>query len=274
MKKGGRLLTIYALVYFVFLYAPALLLPIFALNDSKVISFPLSGFTTSWFTGLVTDPKLATLKSSLWTSLQVALTTSILATTLGIFAARAASKYRFAGKGAAISFIMLPLVLPEVVIGASLLVVLVVWLQVPLGTFAVILGHVLICTPFAIAILQGAFASLDQSLEEAAYDLGETPASAFWRVILPLVMPGIISSLLITFIISLDEFMIAYFLASNNPTLPVYLWGMLRFPDRVPYVMALGTILVLLSIFLLTIAEYFRRRGIAKSGGKDTGGFL
>ena len=93
-------------------------------------------------------------------------------------------------------------------------------------------------------------------------------------MILPLVMPGIISSLLITFIISLDEFMIAFFLAANEPTLPVYLWGMLRFPQKVPLVMALGTILVCLSVVLLTLAEYFRRRGIARTGGKDSGGFL
>jgi len=93
----------------------------------------------------------------------------------------------------------------------------------PLSLFTVILGHVLVCTPFSIAILSAAFQSLDQSLEEAAYDLGETPISAFRLIILPLVMPGIISSLLITFTISLDEFIMAFFLAGNENTLPVYI---------------------------------------------------
>jgi spermidine/putrescine transport system permease protein len=87
-------------------------------------------------------------------------------------------------------------------------------------------------------------------------------------------MPGVISSLLISFTISLDEFIIAFFLTGSNPTLPVYIWGLLRFPASLPVVMALGTILVALSVILLTIAEILRRRGIAKLGGKDSGGFL
>jgi spermidine/putrescine transport system permease protein len=133
---------------------------------------------------------------------------------------------------------------------------------------------VLLCTPFAVAILTSAFQSLDNSLEEAAYDLGETPASTFRLIILPLVMPGIISSFLICFTISLDEFIIAYFLAGTKPLLSVYIYGQFRFPANVPAVMALGTVLVLISISLLATAEYFRRRGIARTGGKDSGGFL
>jgi spermidine/putrescine transport system permease protein len=87
-------------------------------------------------------------------------------------------------------------------------------------------------------------------------------------------MPGIISALLISFTISLDEFIIAFFLTGAQPTLPVYIWSLMRFPGQIPIVMALGTILVLASILLLVIAEYFRRRGIARAGQKDTGGFL
>jgi spermidine/putrescine transport system permease protein len=169
--------------------------------------------------------------------------------------------------------IMLPLVLPEMIVAMSMLVVLLA-VGIELSIFTIILGHVLICTPFAVAILSSAFQSLDKSLEEAAYDLGETPLSTFWLIILPLVMPGIIASLLICFTISLDEFIIAYFLGGNETVLSVYIYGQFRFPAKVPAIMALGTILVLLSITLLAIAEYFRRRGIAKAGGKDTGGFL
>ena len=129
-------------------------------------------------------------------------------------------------------------------------------------------------SPFSIAILNSAFQNLDASLEEAAVDLGETPFSTFRVITLPLVMPGIIASLLISFTISLDEFIIAFFLSGTEPTLPVYIWGLLRFPQRLPVVMALGTILVVLSIVLLIIAEYFRRRGVRQAGKEDTGGFL
>mgnify|MGYP006189446611 CR=1 FL=1 len=268
MKSPG--LKAYAIAYLIFLYAPIALLPIFAFNDSKVIAFPLSGFTTDWFSLMWADDQLF---KAFGNSLKIAVCASILATTLGIFAARATTRYKFPAKAGIMGLIMLPLVLPEMIVSMALLVIL-IGIGVPLSIFTIILGHVLICTPYAVAILSSAFSSLDRSLEEAAYDLGETPASTFRLIILPLVMPGIISSLLIAFTISLDEFIVAYFLGGNQTVLSVYIFGQFRFPQRVPSIMALGFVLVCLSILLLTIAEYFRRRGIAKTGAKDTGGFL
>ncbi|MDH2325897.1 ABC transporter permease [Cereibacter sp. SYSU M97828] len=267
--RGGWF-KVYALAYLVFLYAPIVLLPMFAFNDATVIAFPLNGFTTKWFSEMWVAPGLW---PALKNSLIIAVSSAVIATALGIFAARASTRYKFPGKAGIMGLIMLPLVLPEIIVAVSLLVVL-LGIGMPLSIFTVILGHVLMTTPFTIAILTSAFQSLDRSLEEAAYDLGETPISAFRLVILPLVMPGIISSLLISFTISLDEFIIAFFLGGTQVTLPVYIFSQFRFPQSVPVIMALGTILVALSILLLSIAEYFRRRGIAKSGGKDTGGFL
>lgn len=268
MKSSG--LRIYTIGYLIFLYAPILLLPLFAFNNSKVIAFPLSGFTTQWFVQMWND-------ESLWRALQnsviVASSAAIISTTFGVFAARASTRFDFPGKGGILGLIMLPLVLPEMIVAMSLLVVLLA-VGMPLSIFTIILGHVLICTPFAVAILSSAFQSLDKSLEEAAYDLGESPFSTFRLITLPLVMPGVISSLLISFTISLDEFIIAFFLGGNETTLSVYIFGQFRFPAKVPAIMALGTVLVCLSILLLATAEYFRRRGIAKAGGKDTGGFL
>ncbi|KGJ06172.1 spermidine/putrescine ABC transporter [Paracoccus halophilus] len=268
MKGSG--LRAYALLYLLFLYAPILLLPIFAFNSGTVISFPLKSFTTEWFGQMFGN---ATLRRALTNSLIIAVSSSVLATCLGIFAARASTRFAFPGKGPIMGLIMLPLVLPEIIVAIALLVVL-LSLGMTLNVFTVILGHTLICMPYAAVILSTAFNSLDRSLEEAAYDLGETKWSAFRLVILPLVMPGIISSLLMSFTISLDEFIIAFFLAGNEPTLPTYIFSQLRFPKQIPMIMALGTVLVVLSIVLLTIAEYFRRRGVARTGAKDTGGFL
>jgi spermidine/putrescine transport system permease protein len=259
----------YALAYLVFLYAPIILLPLFAFNDGVVIAFPLSGFTTKWFAAMLEDPLL---HDAVRNSLIIAVSVAILSTTLGVFAARASTRFEFPLKGGLMGLIMLPLVLPEIIIAVSLLVVL-LGLGVTLNIFTVILGHVLVCTPFTIAILSSAFQSLDRSLEEAAYDLGETPLSTFRLIILPLVMPGIVSSLLISFTISLDEFIMAFFLAGTEATLPVYIFSQFRFPQAVPVIMALGTILVCLSILLLSIAEFFRRRGVARTG-TDSGGFL
>lgn len=265
-----RPLAIFAGLYLIFLYAPIILLPLFAFNDGTVIAFPLQGFTTAWFGDLLATPAL---HEATRNSLIIAVSVAVLSTCLGLFAARAATRYNFPLKAGIMGFIMLPLVLPEVIVAISLLVVL---MQIGLNAsiYTIILGHTLLCMPFAIAILQGSFNGLDRSLEEAAVDLGETRAGAFRLVILPLVTPGIIASLLICFIISLDEFIIAFFLSGNEPTLPVYLWGQLRFPARLPVVMALGTILVTLSVVLLIVADFFRRRGLRRAGQSDAGGFL
>ena len=269
MKKAP-ILNSYALLYLLFLYAPILILPLFAFNDAKIVAFPLQGFTTRWFSEMWADPNL---RVALKNSLIIALSTATLATGLGLFAARSAVRYSWPGKAGIMGLIMLPLVLPEMIVAMALLVVL-LSIGVPLTIFTIILGHVLICMPFAVAILTSAFQSLDRSLEEASLDLGETKISTFRLIVLPLVMPGILSAFLITFTISIDEFIMSNFLGSGQPILSVYIFGQFRFPARVPAMLALGTILVAMSILLLAIAEYFRRRGIAKTGGKDTGGFL
>ncbi len=268
MSRGS--LRLYAVLYLLFLYLPILLLPVFAFNDSTIIAFPLAGFTLEWFRELT---RVEALHAAVLTSLKIAVISALVSTVLGICAARAAARYRFPAKGGIMGLIMLPLVLPEILVAVSLLVV---FLQIglPLSSLTVILGHVLICTPFCIAILNGAFQSLDVSLEEAAVDLGETGWGAFRLIVLPLVMPGIVSSLLIAFTISMDEFIIAFFLAGSDSTLPVYLWSQLRFPQRLPVVMALGTVLVCLSVLLLILAEWMRRVGVRRRGGTDHGGFL
>ncbi|WP_458790487.1 ABC transporter permease [Yoonia sp. MH D7] len=264
-------LRIYAIAYLIFLYAPIVLLPIFAFNDATIIAFPLTGFTTEWFAELSQTKAMHT---AVQNSLFIAVITSLLSTILGVCAARAGAMYNFPLKRGILGLVMLPLVLPEIIVAVSLLIVVVQILDLGLSNWTVIAAHVLICTPFSIAILNGAFQNLDPSMEEAAMDLGESRLSAFRLVTLPLVMPGIISSMLIAFTISLDEFIIAFFLTGANPTMPVYIWGLLRFPSSLPIVMALGTILVALSIILLTFAEIMRRRGLARAGVRDKGGFL
>lgn len=268
-KAGGTGLRIYAILYLLFLYAPIILLPVFALNKGTIIAFPLKGYTFQWFEQMAANQAL---RIALKNSLIIALSASIFATCLGLFAARATTRYQFPGKATAMGLIMAPLVMPEIIISMSLLAVL-LSVGVPQSLYTVIIGHTLICMPYATVILTTAFNTLDRSLEEAAYDLGETRWSAFRLVILPLVMPGIISSLLMCFTISLDEFIIAFFLAGNEPTLPTYIYAQLRFPAQIPMILALGTLLVLLSILLLTVAEYFRRRGVARTGA-DSGSYL
>ena len=269
---SARWMVTYAVAYMIFLYAPVVLLPVFALNDATIIAFPLSGFTANWFVVLWHTEAL---HGAIHNSLFVAVTAAILSTVLGSFAARASARYSFPAKRSIMGFIMLPLVLPEIIVAVALLVVM-MRLGMSLSLWTVVAGHILICTPFAIAIMSSAFQGLDQSLEEASLDLGETRVGTFLRITLPLVMPGVISSLLICFTISLDEFIIAFFLTGTDVTLPVYIWSQLRFPTKLPSIMALGTILLVLSIGLLIIAEWFRRRASKKQGleASPTGGFV
>jgi spermidine/putrescine transport system permease protein len=103
-------------------------------------------------------------------------------------------------------------------------------------------------------------------LEEASLDLGATPWQTFWRVVFPLVLPGIVASILLTFTISFDEFLVAFFLSSNEPTLPVYIWGQLRFPKKLPSALALGTFIIVISFVFVAFAEWLRRRHEAKGG--------
>lgn len=268
--KSGTWFKLYIGVFLIFLYAPALLLPVFAFNDSSIVSFPLKGFTLNWFNVLWETEALHTATKN---SLLIAVSTAIIATSLGILAARASSRYKFRGQKAVMGFIMVPLVLPEIIVGVSLLVVI-LQMGFDLSLWTIVLGHVLICTPFCVAILSSAFLSLDQSLEEASFDLGRSKLATFWLVTMPLVLPGVVSAMLISFTISLDEFIIAFFLAGTEPTLPVYIWGQLRFPQKLPSLMALGTILLILSLTLLATAEYFRRRSARKTGIEDAGGLL
>ena len=138
--KAPRGLLFYAITYLLFLYAPILLLPIFAFNSSSIIALPLSGFTFHWF-GLLWETQA--LHEALYNSLLIAITTAIGSTTLGIFAARAAARYEFPGKRGIVGFIMVPLVLPEIIVGVALIVVL-IQLGMTLSAWTVIIGHVLI----------------------------------------------------------------------------------------------------------------------------------
>ncbi|SPH17267.1 Inner membrane ABC transporter permease protein YdcV [Defluviimonas aquaemixtae] len=266
--RRGTWLRPYSAACLVFLYAPVFLLPVFAFNDAAIIAFPLKGFSTRNFEQLWATEAL---HAAVINSLMVGVASSVLATILGLCAARASTRYDFPFKKPLIGFIMLPLVLPEIIIAVALLVVL-IQLGLDLSLWTVILGHVLICTPFAIAILSSAFQSLDQSLEEASYDLGESRFGTFRRVTFPLVLPGVIASLLISFTISLDEFIIAFFLTGIEPTLPVYIWSQLRFTAKLPSVMALGFLMLLVSLALLASAEFFRRRANRRQGMGTAGG--
>ncbi len=249
-------LPVYVAVYFLFLYLPILLLPVFSFNDAATTTLPLAGFTTKWYASLWGNTVLLQAARN---SLVVGVCVSLLSTILGICAARAITRYRFRGQKPATGLIMAPLFLPEIIVAVSLLMI-VLQMGLELSLVTVILGQVVFCIPYAMSVLVSGFEGFDRSLEEASYDLGETALGTFRRVTLPVVAPAIVSSLLVTFTISLDEFILAFFLSGTEPTLPVYIWGQLRFAAKLPGVLALGSLMILASVVLLTVAEVLRRR--------------
>ncbi|MEO0328131.1 MAG: ABC transporter permease [Pseudomonadota bacterium] len=260
INKPNRLLRVYALLFLLVLYLPILSIPVFSFNDSIYVRFPLEGFTTQWFVQLWE-------RDSLWGalqhSLQVAIACAIISTTFGVLAARAIANTMLPGQSAIVAFIMLPLVIPGIIFGVALLVLL-SRIGITLSLYTVTLGHLIVCLPFAVATLLPRFEGFDRSMEEASVDLGENSWWTFWRVTLPIVAPGIVASLLLTFTISFDEFIMAFFLSGQDATLPMYIWSQLRFPREFPAVLALSTIILLVSFALVFSALWIGKLGLQK----------
>jgi spermidine/putrescine transport system permease protein len=248
--RPNRGLTAYALAFTALLYIPILFIPLFSLNAGLYQRFPLEGITLDWYAQLFSRGPAF---DALLNSLQVSLSVALISTVIAVPAAKALSRTVFPGKRPITGFIMLPLVVPGLVFGIALLVVM-SRLGVPLSLFTVALGHVVICLPFAIAILLPRFEGSNRALEEASADLGENGWWTFWRVTFPNILPGVVASLLLTFTVSFDEFIMAFFLSGTDPTLPIYIWTRLRFPQSFPSLLALSS-LILLTSFVLVFAS-------------------
>jgi spermidine/putrescine transport system permease protein len=250
--------AVYAIIYLTFIYLPVLFLPLFSFNKSKYIAFPLKGFTLQWYEKMINTPDLL---EALMNSVKVGVAVAVVSTMFGLLAAKAVTRYRIPGQGPVMGFIMVPLVIPGIILAIALLI-LITQLDIPLSLWTVGFAHMLLCTPFAMLVLISRMEGFDKSLEEAALDLGESAWMTFWRVTFPIVLPGIIASLLLTFTISFDEFVLAFFLTSTDPTLPIYIWSSLRFPTKIPPVLALGATIFVLSFVVVSFAEWIRRRGV------------
>ncbi|QYK42568.1 MAG: ABC transporter permease [Paracoccaceae bacterium] len=260
--QPNRPLAVYAAVFAVLLYLPILFIPLFSFNAGVYVKFPLQGFTLDWYADLFSREPLL---RAFWNSIEVALFVSVLCTAIAIPAALAIARYRMPGKAPAVGFIMLPLVLPGLILGVALLTLL-NRMGVQLSLVTVTIGHIVICLPYAISVLLPRFIGFNRSLEEASADLGEPPLQTFWRVTLPCNMPGILACLLMTFTISFDEFFMAFFLSGAQSTLPMYIWGQLRFPQDFPSLLALSTLILLASFILVFTSLRLMRVGQPQAG--------
>jgi spermidine/putrescine transport system permease protein len=255
-RNGRRIIRVFFALVVVFLYAPIVILLIFSFNKGSVPTFPLSGFTLHWYHQFLTNSDL---QAALKTSAIVAAISSVVAVSLGILASIGISRSRFRGRGLVTTLVLVPLVVPLVVLGISLLL-LFHQLGIPLSILTIVIGHVVISLPYTVLILMPRLEQIDASLAEAAYDLGAGPLTTFRRVTLPLILPAVVSAFLVAFTTSFDEYAVASFLAGSQETFPLFLYSALRFPNKLPQVIAVAVVVITLTIVVIVAAEVWRRR--------------
>jgi len=255
-RTGRAVLSTYFGLLVLFLYAPLVVLVVFAFNAGNIPSLPIESFSTKWFSSAFSD---TTLTSALLRSFLIAVVNGLAATLLGVMAAVSLARRRLALRGVVVTLILIPLVVPYIVLAVGM-VVLLHELGIATSLLAVLAGHVVISLPYSVLVILPRLRTLDPSISEAALDLGASELRAFWFVTLPLMAPALFSSFLIAFTISFDEFAIASFLAPpGSPTYPVVLYSSSRTPALLPEVIAIGSIVIVLSLALVVLAEVARR---------------
>jgi spermidine/putrescine transport system permease protein len=255
-RTGRAVLSTYFGLLVLFLYAPLVVLLVFAFNSGNIPSLPIKSFSTKWFSSAFSD---TTLTSALLRSFLIAVLNGLAATLLGVMAAVSLARRRLALRSVVVTLILIPLVVPYIVLAVGM-VVLLHELGIATSLAAVLAGHVVISLPYSVLVILPRLRTLDPSISEAALDLGASELRAFWFVTLPLLAPALFSSFLIAFTISFDEFAIASFLAPpGSPTYPVVLYSSSRTPALLPEVIAIGSIVIVVSLGIVVLAEVVRR---------------
>ncbi|TLY45078.1 MAG: ABC transporter permease [Nitrospirae bacterium] len=248
--RGRRVwLLSVSLADLLFLYLPIGVLILFSFNASR-LSATWQGFTFQWYRALAADEALM---ASLQNSLLVASVSTMIATVLGMSAAVSLERFQFRRQQVVEGALLLPLVMPEVMMGVALMLFFVT-IKLPLSLVTVTLGHAAFNLPVVMVMVRARLRKLDPGLEEAARDLGATPWQAFQRVTLPLLMPAMIGAALMAFTISFDDFIVTFFTAGpGSTTLPLRVYSMVR-SGVSPVINALSAMLVAISIALITLA--------------------
>ena len=239
---------------FAFLYLPIFLLVLFSFNQSKS-GFVWEGFTLEWYDALFHNRVLL---QAFGNSLLIGTISTAFATFLGTLGAWLLYRYNFPAHRLMETFIFVPMIMPEILMGVSLLVLFVLF-SLPLGYFSVIIAHVTFTFPFVLIGMQARLEGMDPSLEEAALDLGATPSQAFFKVILPYLVPAIASGALLAFSLSLDDYIVTVFVTgAESQTLPLKVYGMVRVGLN-PQLNALSALGIVLTMFLVFVSERLKK---------------
>jgi spermidine/putrescine transport system permease protein len=259
-KSGSApLLGAFSLLVFAFLYLPIVVLILYSFNQDGVGGFPPKHFTLDWYRQLFADGPIW---DAVLNSLLVAAGAVALSLTLGLLAALALVRANFPGKSLFRRLVLLPLVLPGIITGLSLLM-LAVSVGLQLSLLTVFLGHGTALISVATTELFAGLQKMDRAQEEASLDLGATPWQTFWRITLPNLKLSLIAAGLLIFTLSMDEIAVTFFLIGRDNTLPLEIWARLR-RGITPEINAISTLIFLVSVILILIWYHIRTRTIGR----------
>jgi spermidine/putrescine transport system permease protein len=270
------LLAGWTALVFAFLYIPIVLLIVYSFNASPM-NIEWEGWTLEWYRQMAGDTVLI---DAMKNSLIIAAITTVVSVIIGTTGAWLLHRFRFPMRRLINMLIFIPMAIPEIIMGISLLILFQVVLrwftglqEIPSapewftsldfdrGITTVVISHVTFCFPFVLVAVQARLAGVDPALEEAAMDLGATPFRAFWSVMVPYLMPAIISGSLMAFTLSMDEIIITFFTAGpDSQTLPLKIFGRVK-KGLDPSLNAISAVFVLATAILVVIAEWVKRPG-------------
>ena len=254
--------VIFTVLMFLFMYLPIFVLTFYSFNKSKY-SAGWEGFTLQWYVKLFQDSRILT---ALQNSLTVAFLAVAVSAVIGTLMAVGLAKYKFRGKSLYLGISYLPLIIPDIAIAVATLVFLAA-LAIRLSLWTIIAAHIVFCLAYVGLVVSTRLANLDPNLEEAALDLGATPVEAFMKVLLPQLLPGIMSGCLLAFVLSMDDFLISSFTSgSGATTLPMEIFSRIRTGVK-PDINALSVILIIASGGIAIVGEFLRNRSENKNQG-------
>ena len=250
MKNNKFTLShLYLITIMIFLFAPIFVIIFFSFNSSSSLSFPIDGLSFKWYREMFSDRLIV---NSLKHSLLVAIIVSTVSSILGTLSSFALNKYKFKGRSALTMFYMIPLTLPGLILGISILSFF-NFIDITLSLITVVISHIVFCIPFVILIMNSRLENMDFSIAEAGQDLGANPFQVFFKVIFPIIRPSLFGAMLISFALSFDEFVVTFFTIGAKNTIPIVIWGMMRMGVN-PVINAISSMIIIISLILIFVA--------------------
>lgn len=260
--KSKYLNKLYVGLVLFFLYLPIFILIVYSFNSSKM-NIIFENFTFDWYKELFYNRELL---DAFLNTMIIAVTSTIISTIIGTISAFGLFKYNFKFKKFINILIYIPIVIPEIVLGISLLSMYTL-VKLDLGMFTLILSHIAFSIPFVIVSVRSSLSNVIKTYEEASYDLGANKFVTFYKITLPLIMPGVISGATLAFTLSLDDVVISYFTAGpGSNTLPLKIYSMIK-TGITPDVNALSTLMLIVTIFILSCSVIMQSRKIVSRSG-------